>query len=182
MKALTSTLAALTLAAIFGGFGAIGGATEAVAGTNKPMLKVEGKSYYSKQKAKRSAIGRWEIKAAAKHSSLFKKWEDASKKNFDCKRKTHQGNARKLWTCIAKAKPGSKVKFCKSGKVNAKWIHPNEAGAKAGARNDWEKRAAAKHGMKYSFYKNAISKQSTCGTDSKYPGKIVCTLAANACK
>lgn len=182
MKALTSTLAALTFAAVLGGFGVIGGATEAAAGTDKPMLKVEGKSYYSKQKAKSSAIGRWEKKVGTKHGLVFDNWEDASKKSFDCKRKTHQGNARKLWTCIAKARPGSKIAFCASGKVKAKWVHPNEAGAKAGARNDWEKRAAAKHGMKYSFYKNAVHKNSTCGSDSQYPGKIVCTLSAYACE
>lgn len=182
MKALTSTLAALTFAAVFSGFGVIGGVTEAVATTSKPMLKVEGKSYYSKQKAKSSAIGRWEQKAHTKHTAVFKRWEDAHKKSFDCKRKTHQGNARKLWTCIAKARPGSKIAFCRFGTLKTKWIHPNEAGAKAGARNAWEKRAAAQHGMKYSFYKNAIHKKSTCGSDSQHPGKIVCTLAATACE
>lgn len=182
MKTFTSTLVAFTFAAIFGGFGVVGGATEAVAGTQKPMLKVEGKSYYSKQQAKSSAIGRWEQKAATKHGVVFKKWEDASKKRFDCKRKTHQGNAKKLWTCMAKAKPGSKIVFCRSGAVKAKWVHLNKAGAKAGVRDAWEKRAAAKHGIKYSFYKNAIHKKSTCGSDSKHPGKIVCTLSANACE
>lgn len=145
MKAIANTLVALTFTAVLVGFGAIGGATEAAAGTTKPMLKVEGKPYYQKKKAKSSAIYNWEQKAKAKHNTLYNDWGLAKKTSFDCKRKTHQGNAKKLWTCQAKGKPSALVIFCKVGKVKAKWAHQNEAGAKAGARDVWGKKAAAKH-------------------------------------
>ncbi|MEP0521468.1 MAG: hypothetical protein ABJO09_06265 [Hyphomicrobiales bacterium] len=181
MRTIKSMLAVFALATALGGLGAIGSATEASAGTTKPMLKAEGKAYYQKKKAKKSAIYNWEMKAKAKYSAIFGSWERAHKTNFDCKRETHQGNDRKLWTCQAKGKPSAPIAFCKSGKITAKWAHQSKTGAKAGARDAWEKRAAAKHGMKYSFYKNAVKKHSTCGSDSRFPGKITCTLSGTAC-
>ena len=183
MKTFTSTLAAFTLTAVLGGFGAIGTATEASAATDvKPMLSVSGKTYYKKDTAKSSAVGRWEKKAVIKHGMKYGKWEKAKKTSFDCDSKFHQGNGKKLWTCKANGKPVAKVQMCVSGKIKAKWYHANEAGAKAGVRDAWEKGAAAKHGVKYSFYKNATNKHSTCGSDSQFPGKITCTLSGTPCK
>lgn len=183
MKTFTSTLAALTLTAVLGGFGAIGTSTEAAAATEvKPMLSVSGKTYYKKGTAKSSAVGRWEKKAVIKHGLKFGNWEDAKKTSFDCDSKFHQGNGKKQWTCKANGKPVAKVQMCASGKINAFWYHPTEAVAKASVRDTWEKLAAEKYGVKYSFYKNAKNKHSTCGTNSKYPGNITCTLKATPCK
>lgn len=183
MKTLNSALAAITLTAIVGGLAPIGVATQAAAATKvKPMLSVSGKAYYKKQKAKSSAVGRWEKRAVIDHGMGFGNWEKAKKTGFDCNQKFHQGNGKKLWTCKAKGKPVANVQMCASGKISARWYHSTEAGAKTGVRDGWEKLAAAKHGTKYSFYKNATNKHSTCGADSQFPGKITCTLTATPCK
>lgn len=183
MKTFNAALATITLAATASGLIPIGNATEAFAATKvKPMLSVSGKTYYDKQKAKSSAVGRWEKKAVIEHGIGFGKWEKAKKTGFNCNSKFHQGNGKKLWTCKANGKPVANIQICASSKINAKWYHSTEAGAKAGVLDAWEKLAAAEHGIKYSFYKNAKSKHSTCGSDSQFPGKITCTLSATPCK
>lgn len=183
MKTFTNTLAAIALSTVIGGIGTVGSATEAAAANQvKPMLSVSGKTYYQKQKAQSSAVGRWEKKVVMQHGFDFGKWEKAKKTSFDCDSKFHQGNGKKLWTCKANGKPVAQVQMCASGKVKAKWYHSTEAGAKSGVRDAWEKLAAGKHGIKYSFYKNAENKHSTCGADSQFPGKITCTLSATPCK
>lgn len=183
MKTITKTVTTLSLAAIIGGFAALSGSTQAIAANDvKPMLTVEGKTYYKKQTATESAIGRWEKRAVIKHGIKYGKWNDARKTSMDCDSKFHQGNGKKLWTCAANGKPVAKIKMCVSAKLKATWYHSTEAGAKAGVRDAWEKGAAQRHGMKYSFYKNATDKRATCGEDSKYPGKVVCTLAGTPCK
>ncbi|MFK7901291.1 MAG: hypothetical protein AB8B49_00450 [Nitratireductor sp.] len=183
MKKFTIALSALTLTAALTGFAPLSGADQAQAATKvKPMLSVAGKTYYNKQTAKSSAVGRWEKKAVIMHGFEFSKWEKAKKTGYNCSSKFHQGNGKKLWTCKANGKPVANVQMCTSGKVRAKWYHPNEVGARAGVRDAWEKLAAAEFGIKYSFYKNAKNKHATCGKDSNHPGKITCTLSATACK
>jgi hypothetical protein len=182
MKTFTNTLAGIALTAAVSSIVPMAVTTQANAATDvKPMLSVSGKSYYQKQKAKSSAVGRWEKTAIIQHGSGYGKWGKAKKTSFDCNSKFHQGNGNKVWTCKARGRPVANVQICVSGKVNAKWFHPNEAGAKAGVRKGWEKLAAGKYGIKYSFYKNAKNKHSTCGVDSKHPGKITCTLSATPC-
>ncbi len=183
MKMFTSTLTVFTLTTILSGFAPIGFATQAIAETKvKPMLSVSGKSYYKKQKAQSSAVGRWEKKAVIEHGFGFGKWGKAKKTSFDCNSKFHQGNGKKLWTCTARGKPVANVQTCASGTISATWYHPTKAGAQSGVRDAWEKLAAGEHGIKYSFYKNAKNKHSICGNDSQFPGKITCTLSATPCK
>lgn len=183
MKSSLNKISALAMVSIVGGLLSVAKSTEATAATDvKPKLNVAGKSYYKKQTAKNSAVGRWEKKAVIKHGFKYGKWEKARKTSFDCDSKFHQGNGKKLWTCNAIGKPVAEVTMCTSGKIKAVWHHPNESGAKAGVRDAWEKLAAGHHGVKYSFYKNAKGKHSTCGADSRWPGHITCTLKATPCK
>lgn len=183
MKTFTNTLTAITFATVIGGISALGSVTQASAANDtKPMLSVSGKSYYQKQQAQKSAIGRWEKKAVIDHGFDYGKWGEAKKTSFDCDSKFHQGNGKKLWTCKANGKPVANIKICVSGKIQAKWYHSNEIGAQKGVEDAWEKLAAAEYGIKYSFYKNAKNKHSTCGDDSQFPGKITCSLSAAPCK
>ncbi|MBW8635878.1 hypothetical protein K1W69_01680 [Hoeflea sp. WL0058] len=183
MITFTNALTAIAIATVIGGVGSLGVTTQAVAATDiKPTLSVSGKSYYQKEHAKNSAVGRWEKKAVIQHGMNYGKWGQAKQTSFDCNSKFHQGNGKKLWTCKASGKPVANVKMCASGKIRARWYHPNKAGAQKGVKDAWEKLAAAEHGMKYSFYKNATNKHFTCGADSQFPGKITCNLSATPCK
>ena len=54
--------------------------------TCKPLLKKHGMWYYKKEKAKSSAIGRWEKQASIAHGIKFSFWKNAKSKSFNCKK------------------------------------------------------------------------------------------------
>ncbi|MEO9876749.1 MAG: hypothetical protein ABJM26_21980 [Anderseniella sp.] len=182
MKKFTSTIVAFSIAAAFGGVMMTADSGDAFAAKKtKPMIGAYGKSYYKKAKARSSAVGRWEKRVAIKHGLKFSHWSRAKAKGTSCQSKFHQGNGKKLWTCTASAKPFANIKSCVSGRIVAKWKHPNPAKAKATARNTWEKLTAQNYGIKYSFYKNAKGKSRNCKLVSNGT-MTLCTFKATPCK
>lgn len=171
------TFAMLIVAAISNG------TSDAQAGVkSKPSLSVQGMNYYDKAQAKSSAIGRWEKKAAIKYGLEFSQWGKAKSKGTTCKKKFHRNNGRILWTCTASGRPTAKIVTCK-GSVSATGTHKsNRSKARSTARENWEKKAAIAHGIKFSFWKNASQKKGFCiKKASGGTHQIRCTYIAKAC-
>lgn len=180
MKKLTKIFAALSVIAGLGSVFVSMGASGALAANDvKPLHSAKGKNYYQKSKAKSSAIGRWEKSAAIKHGFDYGGWNKAKSKSVNCNRKFHRGNGKKLWTCTAKAKPVADVVSCKKGFIAAKAIHHTQKDAVKFAHKFWERSAAVKHGIKYSFYKNAKNRSMKCQPEG---GKVQCVFKAIPCR
>ena len=145
----------------------------------KPKLSAKGKSYYKKPQATSSAVGRWERNASAKYGWKYGGWNKAKQKSVHCNDKYHQGNGKKLWTCIAKGKPVAKVQTCKGGRVTAVGIKPKQKDAIKWAHKFWARIAADKYGVAYSFHKNAKSRSMHC---SNKGSMRKCVFKAIPCK
>ena len=132
--------------------------TTAMAATQcKPKLEKHGMWYYKKDKAKSSAVGRWEKQASINHSIKFSFWNNAKGKSFSCKKYPNN-----TWRCKAKAKPCANITTCKPLlKKHGMWYY-NKNKAKSSAKGRWEKQASIEHGIKFSFWNNAKNKSYKC--------------------
>lgn len=170
----------LALAILAGGLSASIGAEAAP--QTQPILTVSGKTYYDKQQARSSAVGRWEKQAAIKYGLKFSNWGQAKHKGFSCNERAHKTNGRTVWTCKALGQPFSDVKTCKNRSVVAKNTRANKANAQSATIKTWEKLAAVNFGVKYSFWKNASDKSVKCSKQGS-GGKQVfeCRYQAKPC-
>lgn len=133
-----------------------------------------GMYYFNKAKAKSSAVGRWEKKVAIKHGIGLSFWNNAKKRSNVCKKQ-----ANNTWRCFAIGTPCQTKKVCKGLlKKHGMWYF-NKAKAKSSARGRWEKQAAIKHGVSYSFWNNAKSKSYNCKKHSNNTWR--CEARAKPC-
>lgn len=122
----------------------------------KPVGKY-GMYYFNKQKAKDSAVGRWEKQVAINHGIGFSFWNNAKKRSNICKKQ-----ANNTYRCFAIGTPCQTKKICKPLlKKHGMWYF-NKNKAKSSAKGRWEKQAAIKYGVKFSFWNNAKSKSYSC--------------------
>ena len=147
----------------------------------KSQLNKKGMYYYNKDKAKSSAKGRWEKQAAIKYGIGYSFWNNAGGKGYSCS--ATMKNGKKLWNCTAKAKPCKTLaKICKPKLSKAGMFYFKKATAVSSARGRWEKQAAIKYGVNYSFWKSAKAKNYTCSFKMKNGKKLWnCTAKAIPC-
>ena len=148
----------------------------------KSPVSQKGMFYFKKATAISSAQGRWEKKAAIKHGIGFSFWNNAKGKNTSCT--FTMKNGKKLWNCKLTAKPCKTVaKICKPKMSQKGMFYFKKATAISSAQGRWEKQAAIKHGIGYSFWKNAKAKNFTCGFTMKNGKKLWnCNAHAKPCK
>ncbi|MCK5745446.1 hypothetical protein [Oricola sp.] len=171
----------LALAVLAGGIAASTVGAEAAPKT-QPALTVSGKSYYDKQQARSSAVGRWEKQAAIKYGLDFSDWGQAKHKGFLCNEDVHKKNGRTLWTCKALGQPFANIKTCKNQSVVAKNTRANKNKAQSETIKTWEKLAAINFGVKYSFWKNASDKSIKCSKQGSGSKQVfVCRYQAKPC-
>jgi len=131
--------------------------TSSAATQCKNALGEYGMYYYKEQKAKSSAVGRWEKKAAIKHGIGLSFWKNAKTKSNVCKKQ-----ANNTYRCFAIGTPCQTKKLCKPTlKKHGMWYTKKEK-AKSSAIGRWEKQAAIHHSVKYSFWNNAKTKSFSC--------------------
>jgi len=148
----------------------------------KSPLSQKGMHYYSLNKTMSSAMGRWEKKAAIKYGVGYSFWKNAKGYSRTCTHKMKNG--KKLWNCTVTARPCKKVaKSCKPKLSQKGMFYFKRAKAKSSARGRWEKKAAIKYGIGYSFWKNAKSKGQACSFTMKNGKKLWnCKAYAKPCK
>ena len=146
----------------------------------KAPLSKKGMFYFNKNKAISSAQGRWEKKAAIQHGIGFSFWNNAKGKGRSCT--STMKNGKKLWNCKLTAKPCKTVKLCKPKLSKAGMFYFNKAKAKSSAVGRWEKKAAIKHGISYSFWNAAKAKNFNCTFKMKNGKKLWnCKAIAKPC-
>ena len=116
-----------------------------------------GMYYFNKQKAKTSAIGRWEKKTAIAHGIGLSFWSNAKKRSNVCKKQPNN-----TWRCFAIGTPCQTKTICKPQlKKHGMWYF-KKAKAKTSAIGRWEKQAAINYGVNFSFWNNAKAKSFKC--------------------
>lgn len=116
-----------------------------------------GMYYFNEQKAKDSAVGRWEKKVAIEHGIGFSFWNQAKKQSNVCKK---QSNG--TYRCFAIGTPCQTKNVCKPMlKKHGMWYF-NKEKAKTSAIGRWEKQAAIEYGVSFSFWNNAKTKSFGC--------------------
>ncbi len=85
--------------------------------------------------------------------------------------------------CMVMAQPAMAAKQCKPQLKKAGMFYFNKDKAKSSAAGRWEKQAAIKHGIGFSFWSNAKGKGYSCTSTMKNGKKLYnCIAKAKPCK
>lgn len=149
------------------------GSTIAATQCNQPIGEY-GMYYFNQNKAKSSAIGRWEKKVAIKHGIGASFWNNAKTRSNVC-----QKQANNTYRCFAIGTPCQTTTTCKPKLSQKGMFYYKKQQAKDSAKGRWEKQAAIQHGVNFSFWNSAKQKSFNC---KKQPNNTwQCTAIAKPC-